>query len=494
MMEQNEERHTTDVTPSQLVEELCKNFLNVRSKTLSPSIVNVADEQEVALMRALAIPRAQGRPIQQTIEDMLRIMSHRVAVEHPKFFGFIPSPVHETSLLGHIITTMFNVHAGSWFESSGPSAVEDTMLKWLAQQAGLPASAGGVFVSGGSIANLIAIVAARDAKLSFEQRAKAVIYVSEQTHSSVQKGLGIAGFHVTQTRHVECDHFYRMKVSSLRKVIAADKDTGLIPFLIVATCGLTNTGGIDPLHELANVAEAEGLWLHVDGAYGASVILSTHHKNLAEGVARAHSLSWDAHKWLFQTYGCGLVLVREAHHLTQSFAINASYIQDADEATSTDVNFWNRGIELTRPVRAMKLWFTLQTLGVDKVGEFIDHGIRLAELAEQAFRKLENWKIVTPAQLGIVNFSYVASSMNATGERVVNSSLSETVNVEVSKRATSQNIAVPLTTRLHGKLNLRMCTISPLLGTDQLLDIVHALDSLAAEIIAEVDNVKQRGK
>jgi L-2,4-diaminobutyrate decarboxylase len=345
-------------------------------------------------------------------------------------------------------------------------------------------------VSGGSIANLTAIVAARDAKLSFEQRTKAVIYVSEQTHSSVQKGLGIAGFHVTQTRRVECDQSYRLKAASLRKVIAADRDAGLVPFLIVATCGLTNTGGIDPLHEIADVAEAEGLWLHVDGAYGASVILSTQHRNLAEGVARAHSLSWDAHKWLFQTYGCGVVLVRDARHLIQSFATNASYIQDADEATSTDVNFWNRGIELTRPVRAMKLWFTLQTLGLDKVGEFIDHGIQLAESAEQAFRKLENWKIITPAQLGIVNFSYVAWSMNQDGERMENSSLSERVNVEVSKRATSQNIAAPLTTRLHGNLNLRMCTISPLLGTEQLLEIVHALDSLATEILVELDNVQ----
>ncbi|KAJ9615548.1 hypothetical protein H2200_001623 [Cladophialophora chaetospira] len=484
MMEQDEQ--TANVTPSQLAEKLCKSFLDVRSRTLPPDIVDVADEREVAAMRALAIPSTQGRPMRETIEDMLRIMSHRVAMEHPRFFGFIPSPVHESSLLGHVITTMFNVHAGSWFESSGPSAVEDVMIKWLAQQAGLPDTAGGVFVSGGSMANLTAIVAARDAKLSFEQRAKAVFYVSEQTHCSVQKGLGIAGFHASQTRHVECDHSFRMKVSSLRKAIAADRDAGLVPFLIVATCGLTNTGSIDPLDELAGVAEAEDLWLHVDGAYGGSVILSNQHKHLAQGVARAHSLSWDAHKWLFQTYGCGVLIVRDSRHLIQSFTTNASYIQDAEEASSAHVNFWNRGIELTRPARAMKLWFTLQTLGLDKLGEFIDHGIQLAEAAEQAFRKLENWKIVTPAQLGIFNFSYVAWSINLDGEREVSESLSERVNVEASKRAISRNIAAPLTTRLHGKLNLRMCTISPNLGTDQLLEVVHALDSLATEIMAEM--------
>jgi glutamate/tyrosine decarboxylase-like PLP-dependent enzyme len=178
--------------------------------------------------------------------------------------------------------------------------------------------------------------------------------------------------------------------------------------------------------------------------------------------------------------------------LIRSFATKASYIQDAEEATSTDVNFWNLGIELTRPVRAMKLWFTFQILGLDKVGEFIDHGIRLAEAAEQELRKLENWKIVVSAQLAIVNFSYVARSMNADGESVEDPLLSESVNAQVSKRAISRNIAVVLTTRLHGKLNLRMCTISPLLDTQQLVEIVHALDSFAAEILAEMGGVQQR--
>lgn len=490
-MEREGDRCTAnaDENPARLVEALCRDLLNVRSRTvLTPTIVDVADLEEVADMRAMAIPTAQGQPTGRTIEKMLRVMSHRVAMEHPKFFGFIPSPVHETSILGHIITAMFNVHAGSWFQSSGPSAIEDALLKWLAQQAGFPpVGAGGAFVSGGSMANLTAIVAARDAKLSFDQRSKGVIYVSEQTHSSVQKGLNVAGFHASQTRAVECDHLYRLKAASLRKAIAIDREAGLVPFLVVATCGLTNTGGVDPLEAVADVSEDEGLWLHVDGAYGASVLLSSQHRRLAHGVARAHSLSWDAHKWLFQTYGCGVILLRDQRHLIQSFATNASYIQDAEEATLTDVNFWNRGIELTRPVRAMKLWFTLQCLGLDKVGEFIDHGIRLAELVEQEVRKLKNWRVVTPAQLAIVNFSYVARSKGVGGESVEDSFMSEKVNTEVSKRAIYRNIAAVLTTRLHGKLNLRMCTISPLLEPGQLLDVVHSLDSLATEVLTEIN-------
>jgi L-2,4-diaminobutyrate decarboxylase len=486
-MENGEEKHGSDATAEQLVEDFCNSFLRARSRARQSNIINVADEKEVAAIRALATPTAQGQPTGQTIHDMLRIMSNSVVMDHPGFFGFIPSPVDDTSLLGDIISTMFNAHAGSWLQSSGPSAVEDTILKWLAQKAGFPATAGGVFVSGGSIANLTAIVAARDAKLTFEQRTKAVIYLSEETHSSVQKGLGIAGFHKSQTRRIECDESFRLSPRSLREAIAADRQAGLVPFLIVATCGLTNTGGVDPLHAIADVAGAEDLWLHVDGAYGASVLLSNEHKHLAEGVGRAHSLSWDAHKWLFQTYACGVILVRDVRHLYQSFATSASYIQDANEATATDVNFWSRGVELTRPVRAMKLWFTLQTLGLDRMGALIDHGIRLAETAEQAFRQLDNWKVVTPAQLAIVNFAFVASLTTSAGEVVEDLSLSERVNVEISKRAILRNIAAPLTTRLRGKLNLRMCTISPALSPERLLEIVNALDSLATEILAEFE-------
>lgn len=472
-------------SPSQLVEEVWKSFLYARSKTLSSRIVDLADDSRANTIREQAAPGQQGRPLRETIDDMLQVMSHRVAMEHPKFFGFIPSPVHESSLLGQLITTMFNVHAGSWYQSSGPSAIEDALIEWLARQVRLPASAGGVFLSGGSMANLTAVVAARDAKLSFEQRGIAVIYLSDQTHSSVLKGLKIAGFHESQIRRVECDSLLRMKSSSLRKAIFTDKCSGLLPFLIVATCGLTNTGGIDPLDELADVAEEAGLWLHVDGAYGASVALSRDHQQLADGLGRADSLSWDAHKWLFQTYGCGVVLVRDARNLTQSFATDASYIRDANETNSHNINFWNRGIELTRPVRAMKLWFTLQILGTEKIGELIDHGIRLAETAEHAFRDLEDWEIVTPAQLGIVNFRYLPSSHREAQGSSNNDQPWEKINLEISRRAILRNLAAPLTTVLYGRLALRMCTISPMLETHQLLQIVQDLNALAKEIVAE---------
>jgi L-2,4-diaminobutyrate decarboxylase len=285
---------------------------------------------------------------------MLEIAEYRMNETHPRFFGFNPSPVHETSYLADMLISMLNANAAGWIASSGSAAVEDELLKWFASQAGLPESAGGVFVSGGSQANLTAIVAARDTRLEFEERGRAVVYVSEQTHSSLRRGLGVAGFHPRQIRVVECDEGLLMDVSKLKEAIIADRAAGLVPFMVVGTCGLTNTGGIDPLNDIAEVAQAEKLWFHVDGAYGASILLSKQHRHLANGIGRADSISWDGHKWLFQTFGCGFVLLKNVRYLHNTFVTQGTYLRDADEYDSK-VNFFNRGIELTRPMRAWKV-------------------------------------------------------------------------------------------------------------------------------------------
>ncbi|KAL6855683.1 pyridoxal-dependent decarboxylase [Trichoderma novae-zelandiae] len=413
-------------------------------------------------------------------------MSHRIPMDHPKFFGFIPSPVDENSYLGNMITAMYNVGAGSWILGSGACTVQDALIKWFAEQAGLPSSSGGIFVSGGSVANLTAIVAARDAKLRFEQRHKAVIYMSEQTHSSMAKGLSIAGFHRSQVRRVDHDSSYRMKPASLRQEIEKDKKNGLVPFMVVATCGITNTGGIDDLNALADISESENLWFHIDGAYGASILLSKSHKQCADGTGRADSLTWDAHKWLFQTYDCGLLLVRDKRNLIESFATDASYIKDAAEASSDKVNFWNRGIEMTQPVRGMKLWFTLQRLGLDKVGEMIDHGIDLAEFAELALRGFEDWEVISPAQLGIINFRYVPPTSQLSDIDFDIDEYCDKVNADISRLAVERNIAAPMTTRLGKALNLRMCIVSPHLSRDELFEVMQSLDSLAKEVSASL--------
>lgn len=325
------------------------------------------------------------------------------------------------------------------------------------------------------MANLTALMMARDQMLgSQEERMRGCIYVSEQTHLSIAKGLRVLGFMDRQIRKVPVNSMFQLDINSLGKAIEADRIAGLLPFAVVASCGTTNTGSIDPLNEIADLAEKERLWMHIDGAYGASIVLSKSYSHLASGMGRADSISWDAHKWLFQTYGCGIVLVRNKNHLMDSFATDAEYVRDAVAAEETP-NFWNFGIELTRPARAMKLWFTMRVVGLETMGMLIDHGCALAESAEAELKRLENWEILSPATLGILVFRYAPVSRS---EREI-----DELNITISKKLLAENVAGALTTKLLGKIALRICAISPELSLEEMVRIITKIDETAISLL-----------
>lgn len=200
-------------------------------------------------------------------------------------------------------------------------------------------------------------------------RSLGVVYFSDQTHFSVPKVLRVLGFSNSQMRQLPADSNFRLDMEQLRKTIIADKSKGLIPFLIVANVGSTNTGSIDPINEIADLAKEHNMWMHVDGAYGASVALSKSYRSLLNGIERCDSLAWDAHKWLFKTFGCGIVLVHDKRYLAESFASSGDYFRDI-LSDDDEPNMLNYGIELTRPARHMKLWFTLRVLGLETLGGY----------------------------------------------------------------------------------------------------------------------------
>jgi L-2,4-diaminobutyrate decarboxylase len=438
------------------------------------SIVTVASAQQVARIKASAIP-GTARPFEEVILEAQHIFQLSSQVQHPRFLSYIPSPVSPVSWMGDTLTSAFNVFSGSWDGGSGIASVEVALIAWLASQVGLPHSAGGLFVSGGSMAILTGLTVARDRTLKDDERIKGVAYMSDQTHFSVAKALRVLGFFDNQIRTIPSDSTFIMDIIELEKAILADEEKGLIPFAIVANFGSTNTGGIDPLDQIATLAQAHSMWLHVDGSYGASVSLSKSHRSLICGLDRADSISWDAHKWLFQTYGCGIVLVREKQHLSQSFSTTAEYVRDnvVDDETP---NLWNYGIELTRPARHMRLWFTLQVLGLDAIGQMIDHGIMLAETAETELRKLPDWEICSPATMAIVNFRCCPPGWDELKLRELNSA--------ISRDMISRNSAGIVTTVLRGKVCLRVCSISPLLKQSEMQQIVRDLDKTALKILA----------
>ena len=429
-------------------------------------VIRLADEKTLERVSQQAIPSA-GRPLREVYQEMLRdVYSNTLLAQHPRSFSCIPSTASLLSWVGDVMTNAFNPHDSCRVNAPAIALIEQKLIRWMCDLAGYPAEGGGLFVSGASMANLTALTAARDTKLRWDERNKAVIYVSEQTHASVSKGLHIIGFDRSQIRMISTDADFRMDMECLAQAIAEDSKIGKRPFAVVASVGTTNTGSIDPLMEIADLCREYDMWMHIDGAFGASALLSQQqHENLA-GIEYSDSLSWDSHKWMMQTYGCGMVLVRNQAALVRSFAAHPEYLRDS-EGDGTGIEFWDLGPELTRPARCLKLWLTLQVLGTARMGDVIDHGCALAQFAEQEIDKLPDWEIVSHAKLGIVNFRYAPAGVDE-AER-------NTLNQHISKKITAGGYAQIFTTELHGKTVLRMCTINPQTTKDDVLNTIKIL-------------------
>lgn len=440
-------------------------------------IMRTLDGPGIANVQEMATPRQESCEVSKTLQEAFSIFDNRLRHDHPACFAYMPAYPSPLAWIGDLLTSVFNVNAAMWNNSSGPSVVENTLLRWLADQAGLPPSAAGCFVSGGSMANMTAIVMARDNTLPQNRRSDGVVYISDQTHMSLAKGLHMAGFCDYQIRTLPTDQNFRFDLESLSQAILTDKAKGLLPFLIVGSCGTTNTGSIDPLHGLADLAEKHSMWLHVDGAYGASISLSKTNRYLADGLGRADSVSWDAHKWLFQTIGSGIILARDGRKLEKSFSMEADYIRTT-RAPDGSTSFYNVSPELSRPSRAMSLWFTLKVLGHDRIGQMIDQGVILASTAEHELRRLGDWEIVSPATLSVVVFRY-----NPFGF-VIDEKELDAMNVAISKRLIAENIAAIFTTKLRGCTVLRLCVINPLVQQENVRIILQQMHRIAQKELA----------
>ncbi|KAF9768237.1 hypothetical protein IL306_014482 [Fusarium sp. DS 682] len=437
-------------------------------------IIKVAQPSDVPYLRKIGTP-GQAHSIDQVLEEAFTAFDHRMRVNHPRFMGFIPSPTSPVAWLGDIVASAFNALGASKLQASGPVVIEKTLIEWLASRVGFPESAGGICVSGGSMANLMGIVLARDRFVPHGETSKAVAYLSDQTHYSVAKAMRLLGFDKEQIRRLPADENFRLDPALLAQAIQDDRKAGLVPFLVVGTCGTTNTGAIDPLPQIAEICQKEQIWLHVDGAYGASATLSVTRHETVDGLKYADSMSWDAHKWLFQTYSCGLLLVKDKSNLVRSFANEGDYLRDGVAIEDEDIpNFWNYSMELTRPAsRAMKLWFTLRVIGVERIGQMIDHGFDLAERAEEELKRLPDWEIVSSASLGVITFRYAPKDLTEDEP--------ETINTGISKSLISSNKAGILTTKVRGKVALRICALSPQLSLDDMSSIIHEANSLATK-------------
>jgi len=364
------------------------------------------------------------------------------AAEHPRFFARIGSPSNPISVLADLIGTGHNTFAGSWTGGAGATAMELAVLRWLSDWMGMPADTEGVLVSGGSVGTLTALAAAAHAKV--DDRDQATGYVQEHTHAAVAKAWRILGFNPANLRVLKADPAHRLQPVAIDAAVALDRAAGLQPFLVVGTAGTTSTGSVDPLNDLADLTQREDLWFHVDGAYGAPARLTKQGEPLLAGIERADSLVLDPHKWLFQPYEIGAVLVRRRGLLEHTFGLEATYLRD----TANDhVQLRERSPQLTRSSRALKLWLSVTTFGVDAFRQAIAHGIELAEHAEATLARDPYWELTSPATLGIVTFRPAGATDEETDALVA--------------RLVASGFAAPSTTRLNGRTVARLCTINP---------------------------------
>jgi aromatic-L-amino-acid decarboxylase len=403
-------------------------------------------------------PEAPGDPdtaLDALFDDVLPFIQHG---DHPRFFARIGSPSNYMGVLADAAAAGFNVFTASWTGGSGPATVELVVLDWLRELCGLPEGGEGVLVSGGSVATLVALAAARTARLDGRPAPDAVVYVSDQTHSAVGRALRVLGFDGGQLRVLPADERFRLDAGAVCAAIEADRGAGRRPFCVAATAGTTSTGAVDPLDALADLCAEQGLWLHVDGAYGAPGVLWPAAHPLLAGLERADSLVLDPHKWLFQPYEVGCLLVREPGLLERTFALGGVYLRDV---LGGEVNFRDRSVQLTRGARALKLWLSIRVFGLAAFRAAIGRGIGLAEHAEAVLRARPGWEVVTPAQLAVVCFRRAGD---------------DALQTRIAGEMVRDGYAAPSTTELAGRVALRLCTINPRTTPDEIERTIERME------------------
>ncbi len=396
-------------------------------------------------------PPEQGRDPVEVLERAARdVLPVAARVDHPRFFAFVPSAPTWPGVVADYVAAGFNIFQGTWLGSGGPSQLELVVIDWFRDWVGYPDTAGGLFTSGGSAAILDALVAAREQAGAPERPA---ILMSDQTHSAVERAARIVGVRREGIVKIPADDQFRLTPAALDVAINQARRDGFTPIAVCANAGTTNTGAVDPLPAIADTCERERIWLHVDGAYGGFAVLSGRGKRQLAGLERADSISLDAHKWLYQPFEAGCLLVKDIATLVRAFSVNPDYLQDTKLGLE-HVNFADRGYQLTRSFRALKVWMSIQTFGLAKFREAIDRTIDLATEAGALVSKTEGLELLSPPSLGVLCFRYRPAGVGWTADRI------EKVNEAIQARIIESATAMISSTRLRGTYSLRLCIMS----------------------------------
>jgi aromatic-L-amino-acid decarboxylase len=404
------------------------------------------------------LPRG-GEPLEATYARFAELIApYATGNRHPRFFGWVHGAGTPAGVLAELLAATMNSNVGG--REHAAVYVEREVIAWFIELFGFPAAgASGILTSGTSMGNLLAVIAARDGALGSTARtaglggARLTAYAGAGAHDSIAKAMRAAGLGEDALRLVPVDERFAVDAGTLRERIAADRAAGAQPFLAIATAGSVDVGAFDPIDALADVCASEGLWLHVDGAFGALAVASPAHSHLVTGIDRADSLAFDAHKWLHAPYAVGCVLFRDERAHRAAFASNPEYLARADRGTAAGAPwFTDYGLELSREFRALKVWFTLRHFGIERLGASIARTCALATTLGEHVERAADLELLAPIMLNIVCFRYLQPDLDEAGLDRLNEAIAITVQ--------ESGMAVTSTTRIGGRLALRACIVN----------------------------------
>ncbi len=427
---------------------------------------------------ALAAPLPQqGRPLAEVVRDFeTLILPYPTGNTHPRFFGWVHGTGTATAMLAELCAAAMNSNCGG--RDHAAVYVERAVIDWCRQIFGFPEAASGVLTSSTSVATVIALGAARVRCLGPDSRAaglagarRLVAYASSEAHSAITKAVELLGLGSAALRRIPVDPGFAIDLDALRAAIARDRESGLLPFCVIATAGSVNVGSFDPIAALADICQAEGIWLHVDGAFGAWIgLASPPWRDLARGIERADSLAFDFHKWMYVQYDCACVLVRDEHAHRAAFAARPDYLA-AKDAGLAGGNPWfcDYGIDLSRGFRALKVWFSLQHYGLARLGRRITANCEQASHLARLVRRQPNLELLAQPISNVCCFRYV--------DRSLTDAQLDDLNDRIAVGLQERGVVAFSTTRIGGRNALRAAIVN---HRTEFADIELAVDAVLA--------------
>jgi aromatic-L-amino-acid decarboxylase len=395
------------------VDRIAEYLSSLEERRVFPNIT----PREVERLFDEPLPQ-EGAPLDAVLEDVERkVVTNSTHVGHPGYLGLItPSPL-PAGVLADLWASALNQNVGAY--SIGPAAVamERRVVRWLCDLVGFPKGAGGHLTSGGMMANFTGMKLARDRVSGDRAQHDGVagacaVYTSEERHVSIDKSVDAVGLGRASLRALPTDDSFSLRLDALEEAIANDKRRGVKPVAVAALAGTTNTGSIDPLSAIRAVCDREGMWMHVDAAYGGGMLLSAENPGALDGLALADSVTIDPHKWFYAPLDAGAILVRDAAQLTRSFGMKPAYLTDELDAAGERYQYYVHSFEQSRRFRGLKVWMSFKRYGAKQLGAWIDANIRVARRLHELAAASRDFVSATPPKMSGVCLRYVGKEMN----------------------------------------------------------------------------------